>query len=90
MDAADNARLGLNLNLSVQPQSYHWIRSPKGTDDEDEDDRRRGGMDDDGSPEEDPDILEMQVKINRFPTTYLGVYLYEVWYCTYLCYQKCR
>lgn len=60
MDATDSARLGLNLNLSVQPQSYHWIRSPKGTDDEDEDDRRR--VDDDGSPEEEPDILEMQVK----------------------------
>lgn len=59
MDAADSARLGLNLNLSVQPQSYHWIQSPKGTDDEDEDDRRR--VDDDGTPEEEPDILEMQV-----------------------------
>ncbi|CAH1737952.1 protein dead ringer homolog [Aphis gossypii] len=58
MDATDSARLGLNLNLSVQPQSYHWIQSPKGTDDEDEDDRRR--VDDDCSPEEEPDILEMQ------------------------------
>ncbi|XP_022171974.1 uncharacterized protein LOC111034876 [Myzus persicae] len=58
MDATDSARLGLNLNLSVQPQSYHWIQSPKGTDDEDEDDRRR--EDDDCSPEEEPDILEMQ------------------------------
>lgn len=59
MDAAESARLGLNLNLSVQPQSYHWMQSPKGTDDEDEDDRRRA--DDDCSPEEEPDILEMQV-----------------------------
>ncbi|XP_025412207.1 protein dead ringer homolog [Sipha flava] len=58
MDAAESARLGLNLNLSVQPQSYHWMQSPKGTDDEDEDDRRRA--DDDCSPEEEPDILEMQ------------------------------
>jgi len=64
MDTTDSARLGLNLNLSVQPQQYHWIRSPKGTDDEDEDDRRRG-VDGDCSPEEEPDILEMQVNINN-------------------------
>jgi len=61
MDAADSARLGLNLNLSVQPQSYNWMQSPKGTDDEDEDDRRRA--EDDCSPEEEPDILEMRVCI---------------------------
>lgn len=73
MDATDSARLGLNFNLSVQPQSYHWIQSPKGTDDEDEDERRRAN--DDCSPEEEPDILEMQVPIALYPL--IGFLLYN-------------
>lgn len=77
-EAGSPRRLGLNLNLSVQPHvtAYHWPHSTvnddtspsrsKGTD-EDDDDR---DMDDDDidcrqdeecSPEDEQDILEMQV-----------------------------
>lgn len=73
-EAGSPRRLGLNLNLSVQPHAYHWPHSTmadtspsrsKGTDDEDD----RDMMDDDDdcrqdeecSPEEEQDILEMQV-----------------------------
>ncbi|XP_050549000.1 protein dead ringer homolog [Daktulosphaira vitifoliae] len=62
-DATDSSRLGLNLNLSMtQPHAYHWLQSPKvgGSDDDDNDEDDRRKEDDDCSPEDDPEILEMQ------------------------------
>lgn len=77
-DAGSPRRLGLNLNLSVQPHvaAYHWPHSTvaddaspsrsKGTDDDDDDrdmddDDMDCRQDDDCSPEDEQDILEMQV-----------------------------
>lgn len=95
-EAGSPRRLGLNLNLSVQPHAaaYHWPHSTvaedtspsrsKGCtddddDDDDEDDRDMDDrdMDDDDimmdcrqdedcSPEDEQDILEMQVKSYDF------------------------
>lgn len=88
-EAGGPRRLGLNLNLSVQPHAnaYHWphstvaedtspSRSKGCTDDDDDDDEDDRDMDDrdmddddmmdcrqdeDCSPEDEQDILEMQV-----------------------------
>lgn len=81
-EAGSPRRLGLNLNLSVQPHvaAYHWPHSTvaddaspsrsKGTEDDDDDDDRDMDDDDDVmdcrpdgdcSPEDEQDILEMQV-----------------------------
>lgn len=79
-EAGSPRRLGLNLNLSVQPHvsAYHWPHSTvtddtspsrsKGTDDDDDDrdmddDDLDCRQDEDCSPEDEQDILEMQVKI---------------------------
>lgn len=76
-EAGSPRRLGLNLNLSVQPHAYHWPHSTVvdgsptrsnggGTDEEDDrdammDDDDDCRQDEDCTPEEEQDILEMQV-----------------------------
>lgn len=79
-EAGSPRRLGLNLNLSVQPHvaAYHWPHSTvaddtspsrsKGTDDDDDDrdmddDDMECRQDEECSPEDEQDILEMQVII---------------------------
>lgn len=97
-EAGSPRRLGLNLNLSVQPHvpAYHWPHSTvagdtspsrsKATeeddddDDEEEDDDRDVDDDDiecrrdeDCSPEDEQDILEMQVSLfTRFNSVQVG------------------
>lgn len=82
-EAGSPRRLGLNLNLSVQPHvpAYHWphstvaedtspSRSKGCTDDEDdedmEDDDTDCRQDEECSPEDEQDILEMQVNLHTY------------------------